>query len=719
MEKLFSPNSVAIIGASADEKKVGGRVLKYLKEYGYEGHIYPINPKYNKIDNYKCYPNLESIPEQVDLTIISLPKKMVLTSLQDCGKNKVKAVIIFTAGFAETGKEEDIKIQQQIQEYANQNNINICGPNTFGLVNVEKKLMATFTMLLEDREIFKPSKDAKVGFVSQSGGFGAYICVAAAEKGIKFNYYVGCGNQINVNFGDYIHYILDDEKVAAVAGFLEGVSDASSFLEAVDKAQEKGKPLVILKAGNTEAGAIAAQSHTAAITGSNETYHAIFKEKNIIRANTVEELIDYLNVLTHPDFQLKSKRIGVLSMSGGAGAMIADQCIENDLTFSKLHSDTEKKLQEVLPGFASLKNPVDLGGGQFANYPEIIRKSLNILCKDPNVDILVAYLLMGRGEEGKRIAEKLVQAAEEMDKPLMIIWAGGSPENLNLIREKGLCLFENMNSALKSLSVAIHYHIRKEEKEKERVLLDKVEYSPSPKAKESSLKIIKNALDSRRTLLTEYEGKQLLKSFGIQTPEEVLVTTKEETIQAAEKIGLPVVLKVSTSDIAHKSEAGIIALNLQSIEDVKRQYDSILKKAREHSHNIHVEGVLVQEMVKEEGIEVILGAKKDPIFGMVMLFGLGGLFVEIFKDVSLRLGPLGEKEAERMIKETKAYAILKGARRKEPYDMESLVKTFTRFSLMVSHLEESIQEMDINPLKVFTKGNGVKALDVLVKLKGN
>lgn len=452
LDYLFNAESVAIIGASPDGNKIGGRCLAYLMTFGYKGRIYPVNHNHSEVKGLKCYKTVNDIPDSVDLAVIVVPQPLVVDSLYQCVKKEVRSAVIISSGFAEIGGAGSA-LQEKIKVIAQESGLKICGPNTLGIMNVENGLMATFSQTLELPK--ETIKTGPVAFVTQSGAFGTFIYAAGLERGIGINYFVCSGNEADLGLTDYISYLLEQNNVKVIAGYIEGMRKEKEFMEVADKALLLRKPIILVKVGWSEPGTRAALSHTGTITGNDDMFKAIFKEKGIIRAIDEEKMLDFVYAFEHDYLKITGKRVGILTMSGGAGVMIADRCIEKGLSVPILDEHTRKELRDKLPSFSATLNPVDITG-QFVSHPELLEDSIRLVAADSNVDLVIVFFDLLR-RHAEKIADILIKSRKDIAKPVAIIWSGGPKDTIERLKKEGVCVFENATRCVDSISVVIEY----------------------------------------------------------------------------------------------------------------------------------------------------------------------------------------------------------------------------------------------------------------------
>jgi acetyltransferase len=710
LELFFKPRSIAIIGASADPTTISGKPLRYLTQHGYQGKIFPVNPKYKEIAGYPCYPSIAEVPGPVDLALIAVNYKRVLPMLEQCAEKGVRFATIFSSGFAEAG-EEGRALQRELAEFARRTGLRLCGPNCQGAVNLYGKVAAAFSAALD----IQPFIPGSVGFVTQSGALGYSIFNLAQEAGVGFSCVVSTGNEVDLDCLDFMSYMLEEENTRVIFTYLEGMRDGTKFSRVADRALELGKPLAVLKVGRSEAGSKAASSHTAALTGSDQVYEAFFRQKGIIRVGDIEEFIDLARLINSGVKFPRGRRLGVITTSGGAGVLAADTAEEFGLQVPSLRDETRRQILSVIPPYGSALNPVDITA-QVINEAEGFWKVLQAMVNDPEIDALVVVITMITGASGLRMAQDVAKMSTLTDKPLAVAWTAGDDlmsESFAVLREAGVTLYKSPVRCVKALARLMDYAVFREQ------WLQRAAASTGRKTPEGATAgglpdTVREILSGAGKVLSERESKAVLSAFGIPVTREETARTAEEAVTIAGRIGYPVALKVDSPDILHKTEAGAIRLGVSGDRELREAFAEVLASARRYSPAARLNGVLVQEMVAPGGTEVIVGVKSDPQFGPVVIFGLGGIFVEILKDVARRVAPLTRDEARAMIKEIRGYALLTGARGRAKADLDALAEVLVKVAGMALVLKDELAELDINPLIVLPEGKGVKVADALL-----
>ncbi|MHB1125770.1 MAG: acetate--CoA ligase family protein [Bacillota bacterium] len=704
IEPMFNPRSIAIIGASADFNKPSGRPVNALLCHGYKGRIIPVNPRYTDIAGLTCYPSLRDVPGEVDLVIIGVPARMIFEALEQCAEKKVKGVIIFTSGFAEVGPEGQEE-QRQLTEFARRTGIRLCGPNCLGILHLENSVMASFANIVDLPEVYP----RLLGFVTQSGAYGAMIYKAALERGVGFSCFVSVGNEADLQFADYVGYLLGDKETKVIGGYVEGIKDGLKLRQVAERALLVQKPLVVIKVGRTRAGSRAASSHTGSLAGDDQVYDSFFRQMGIIRIETLEDLTAFVTMFRSGRMP-RSNRVAIMSGSGGAGVVMTDKSEQLGLEVPEITGETRQRLESYLPFFASAKNPVDLTA-QAAVDPELFAKCLKELLLDDQIDMVILHFGFS-DEHGLYHARQLIDLYNSTTKPIIGAFfeftnSEHSRQAMQMVKDAGIPVVHDDLQSVGAAARLAYYADRLRHR-----ALDREASVMPAKDLDSG---IKSLLQSPQQI-TEYQSKLVLKAADIPVTREVLCISPEAAVTAAREIGYPVVLKVQSPEIMHKTESGGLMLNLKSDGEVAGAYRQILANVEAYAPGADIHGVLVQEMLGE-GTEVIVGCTRDPAFGPVIMFGLGGIFVEALKDVSFRVAPLSRADAEEMIKEVKAYSILKGLRGQPPADVKAIVDVLMKVSQLVVEMGDNIDELDINPLIVFPQGKGIKAVDALIVKK--
>lgn len=708
LNPLFYPQSVAIIGASDDPSKSGYQITRNLLDLGYVGSIYAINPKKDEVLGLKCYSNLLAIPERVELIIISIPAFGVPDVLRQAATRKdVRAAVIIASGFSETKIPERIQLEKEIVEIAQQANIRLMGPNCVGVMNTENHLDTTFAAGIKQVR-------GGMSVISQSGALGASLLMLASSQPVPmgFNKWAHVGNQCDVSVLEILRYYGDDPGTHVVSMYMEGVNNGREFLNvAGEVAQEK--PVVILKVGRSETGSWAAASHTGSLAGSDEIYTAAFNQAGILRVNNLEELLDTSKAFAMQPLP-KGNRIAVLTEAGGPGIIAVDELgFAPYVQMPDFSPETKEKLKKILPPMAlvdHVKGYVDMSA---AAMEEHHGQALAAVLDDPNVDGVVFLSVPPTFLRPTALAEEVIKVCRSRsNKPVTVCLIGGEfvREASQFLELEGIPTYDVPDRAARAMTRMVQraLYLRKLEVSKEAT-----EDDIKAPAGERGRLVIAEALATGRNLL-EPEACQLLSDYGINTTPSYLVKTVEEGLEAANKLGYPVVLKVVSTDILHKSDAGAVKININNMEELRAAYQEILANVRSYKSDASIKGILVCTMAKP-GVECIIGAKRDGQFGPVVMFGLGGIFVEVYKDVTFRVAPVSLAEAREMVQSIKGFPLLNGARGRQVCDTESLAQMIVNIGKLMEECPE-VSEIDLNPVAVYEQGKGALALDARVIL---
>ncbi len=695
-ESFFNPQSVAIVGASRQKGKVGYEILKNMIEAGYPGEIYPVNRKAEEIEGLKCYPDLASIGKVPELVILVIPAKIVSEVMQECAKIGTKSVVIITAGFKEVGKKGKA-LEDRVVQIAKQGGIRVIGPNCLGLIVPANKLNASFGGDL-------PAAGA-IAYLSQSGALLAAILDMANANGIGFSKLVSIGNKADVDELDLIKAVSDDKDTKVIAGYLENITDGDVFVRQAERISHI-KPILLMKSGGTSAGAQAASSHTGSLTGSETAYESAFERAGIIRCNSIKQQFDYAQAFSNQPLP-SGPRVAVITNAGGPGIMAADAIERVGLTFAKLDEQTIDKLKSELPPAANFYNPIDVLGDALA---ERYSFALNVVLDDTNVDTVLVLLTPQAMTEAEATAEAIVKISGlKSTKPILVCFLGASKVagGVDILRKGNIPQYDSPESAVETIKVLSEY-VRWRSRPKRIVKL-------FPVNRRKVENIVERHLRQKVREVGETESKEILEAYGFVTPKGSIATTAEQAANIAQQLGFPVVLKIWSPDILHKTDVGGVRIGLSTEQEVKDAFDLMMYRVPKKQPEAHILGVLVQEMCKS-GKEVILGMNRDPHFGPLMMFGMGGIMVEVLKDVSFYLAPLTADEAKQMLINTRTYQMLKGVRGQEGVDIDKIAEGLQRLSQLVTEFPQ-IQEMDINPYVVGPEGTTPIAVDARMSLE--
>jgi acetyltransferase len=697
LDKIFNPKSIAVIGASNEEGTVGNVLIKNLIELGYEGKVYPVNIRETEILSLKAYKSVDELPETVDLAIIATPAKTVPEIVEQCGKAGILGIIIISAGFKEVGSEGKV-LEEKIIKIKKTYNLRIIGPNCLGVIRPSIHLNATFAN--------RTPISGNVAFISQSGALGTAILDWAVHENIGFSNFVSVGSMIDVDFGDLIDYFGTDPKTRSILMYIEGITNARKFMSAA-RHFARTKPIVVVKAGRFSESAKAATSHTGALTGEDNIYDAAFKRAGIVRVDEIEDLFSCAEVLgMQPN--PRGPNLAIITNAGGPGVMATDALIAREGKLAKLSQKTMDTLNKILPHYWSKGNPIDiLGDAKAERYKAVIEACL----QDENIDgLLMIYTPQGVADPVD-IVNSIVQLLKRkgVNKTVLTSFMGyeASEEANHILNENHIPTYSAPEQA-----VAAYMHMYQYKRNLELLYETPEELAVDSAPPKRPLAVIMiNAARENREILNEMEAKRLLEYYNIPVVKTLVAKTADEAATLASEIGYPVVLKILSPQIIHKSDAGGVILDIASEAELRKAFDQIIQRAREYNPKAEIRGVIVQHMVKEKGYEVILGAKTDPLFGPVILFGMGGIGVEFLKDVAIGLPPLNQTLARRIMEETKVYQLLKGYRNVPPANLKLLEEIVVQFSQMLVDFPQ-LKEVDINPL--FINENEALALDARV-----
>jgi len=684
LDKIFHPKSVAIIGASDEEGTVGCALMKNFRELGFEGRLYPVNIRKSEVFGLQAYPSVEQIPETVDLAVIATPARTVPDVVEQCGKAGIKGLIIISAGFKEIGAEGKA-LEERITRLKKEYDLRIIGPNCLGVIRPSSRLNATF--------ISKMPKPGNIAFISQSGALGTAILDWALHENIGFSNFVSIGSMIDVDFGDLIDYFGTDPKTKSILMYVEGLSDARKFMSAA-RHFARTKPIIVVKAGKFSESAKAAASHTGSLTGEDNIYDAAFKRAGVVRVDEIADLFNCAEVLgTQP--LPKGSNMAIITNAGGPGVMATDSLIARGGKVAKLSPRTMEILNSVLPPFWSRGNPIDILGDAHADRYKVV---LEACLDDENIDgVLVIYTAQAVSEpvEIANSIVELVKSKAYHNKTMLTSFMGyGAVEEANRVfSENNIPTYTTPEQAIKTYLYMYQYKRNLE------LLYETPEEIPVDvmAPKRPLMVILRNVAAANRENLTEAEAKKFLEYYNFPVVETTVARTADEAVCLAAQIGYPVVLKILSPQIIHKTDAGGVVLDLNNEAEVREAFDRIMQRAKQYDPNAEIQGTIVQKMVKKTGYEVIIGAKRDPLFGPVILFGMGGVGVELFKDFALGLPPLNQTLVRRMMEETKVYQLLKGYRNVPPANIKLLEEIMVLFSQLLVDFPQ-LKEVDINPL---------------------
>ncbi len=690
LSDLFEPCGVAIIGASLDLNRIGGQPVRALHRFGFGGGIYPVNPKYSEIDGLRCYRSVEEIEQACDLALIAVPARAASEAVRACGAAGVKYCIVLSAGFRETGP-SGAALEEDLRAAASEAQVRLIGPNCQGLLNLTTRLYAGFGSPFQEPDL----RAGPVSLVTQSGGFGFAVVMSCTARGIGFHVALSTGNEADLTTPEVIEALVEDPGTRIICAYLESVADGRRLLAAARRAAAAGKPLLVWKSGNSAVGARAAASHTGNMTGRYDVYRAAFKQSGIIEIFDIDDLADACRAFLG-GLLPAGPRVASVGISGGAGILFADRACLRGLTVSKLTEATNKQLRAVIPPFGSISNPVDVTASIF-NESALLAEVVDALLDDANVDQLAVLLASLPGETALRCASAICGAIDRYRKPVLIAWSARrnrAQEAYALLEARRVPIYESPVRAAEAAAWLARFSASR--------LTEAA--APPPQVRRVSLPAQAGALD-------EAQSKSLLKQIGVAITREIVLPAEVENVDAFE-LPLPAVLKVVSRDIAHKSDIGAVKLGLANPDDVADAIRTIRARVKKHRPEAKIQGFLVAEMI-EDGLETIVGVVRDPSFGPVVAFGLGGIAAEVLKDLSYRIAPFGVDEAHAMISELQSAPLFGPFRGRGELDVAALADAIARISVLAWQ-EHRITELDINPLFVRPRGKGVVAADALV-----
>ncbi|MDR5804873.1 acetate--CoA ligase family protein [Caballeronia sp. LZ001] len=693
----MKPRSIAILGASEDFRKLNGIPLKALLDKGYAGPIYPVNPKYKEIAGLKCYPTVEAIPGEVDLAVITVSHTRVIESIRALGRKGVGAAVVFASGFAEVGG-EGIALQRELSEVARETGVRVLGPNCLGMVNAFEKVMASFAKFA-----LEPTPGGPIGMVTQSGALGSSTIGVGKKRGLHVGYLVTIGNEADIGFVEAMKEVMADSRIRVCAGFVEGVRDGAGFVELTEQAQQEGKPLVLTKLGRTDAGARAIASHTGSLAGSDAIFDGVSRQYGVIRARSDEQLLDFANAFSNCPLPA-GNRVGILTRSGGAGALMVDRAAETGLQISSLTGETTAALKAILPEFGSFANPVDVTAvGMFS--PGLICDAFELVLNDPNIDIGIAW--MGSTRDVDFMVKAFADLRARVQKPFVLAWVGAEDHAVERLAAENVAVLRGPEPAVDAVAALVRYAEMRRHWQADQAARE---------VTRTEVARLSLPLPATTGVVGTQASATLLESAGVSVAPLALSTTADEAAVAAEKLGYPVVLKIESPQILHKTEAKGVELNLRDADAVRAAFGRIMDNVREYDQKAQVDGVIVQKMISQpDAVELVVGLNQDPVFGPVVMVGLGGVLIEVLRDVAFRRAPVSEAEAGRMLDELRGAAVLAGVRGKKPVDRQALCGFIAAVSRFGAAAGARLGELDLNP--VLASPAGCVAVDNLLVLR--
>jgi len=711
LDAIFSPQSLAVVGASKTPGKVGHDIFVNILKGGYCGTLYPVNPKARSVSSVKAYTTIGEIPDSVDLAMVILPPRPALTAIKDAIDKGVKGVVIVSAGFREVGG-EGLEIENTIVELCREAGVRMVGPNCLGVINplANVRLNASFSARMP--------KPGNISFISQSGALCTAVLDFAADRDFGFSKFISIGNKADIDELDLLRYFHKDEDTEVIMLYLEELRRGPEFIEAVKEITSgdfRPTPVLVIKSGRTAAGAMAAASHTGALAGTEGVYDAIFQQSGIIRVDSIDELFDfatafaYKNESTLGKFRRKvpgGRRVAIVTNAGGPGIVATDMTVSSGLELAKFQEETIEVLASHLPKTANLENPVDVIGDALMDRYE---NALAAVIRDEGVDGALVILTPQSMTDVRGTAEAIVRIARRSPKPILCCFMGiiDVSSGVRYLQENGVPVFKFPENAAKTFGALYQYS---QWLNRQRMAPFELRHD-----RDRAARLVQDWLAAGKTHIGELKGIELLKCYGFNVLPNALAKTEDEAAAIAKETGFPVVLKIVSEQILHKSDAGGVVLGLENPEDVKRAFADIIRRAAEYDPAAELKGVLVQKMAPS-GSEVILGLNRYPVFGPLLMVGIGGIFVEVFQDVVFRLAPIGRNEARRMVRQIKGYRLFQGFRGRPPADVEIIEKSMVSLSNLATNHPE-IVELDINPLLVHDRGQGATAADCRIILK--
>lgn len=692
IRSLIRPRSIALIGASENLSKVNGRPLKFLVEKGYNGRILPVNPKYTEIAGLRCSPDIASLPEAADLAIVAVPAREVLASIDALGRRGVRAAVVFSSGFGETGP-EGLRLEQAVVDCARRHGMVLCGPNCLGFVNAFDKVYATFSQYADGE-----TGPGPIAFVTQSGAFGTAIAALARQRGLGLGYFINTGNQADLDFSELMDSVIDDPRIRVAAGYLEGLEDGAALIRLAQRCQALGKPLVLTKVGRMASGQRAAASHTGALAVADTVFDAVIRQYGVLRARNEEQMLDMLQALSQ-DRPARGTGLGIATQSGGAGVMMADRAEEVGLTMPDLGEATRARLAEVMPAFGSAGNPVDVTG-QFVARPELLTESVVALLDDPAVHIGIVWLQLMTAHVDT-LVRIFCEIRDRSDKPFFVCWVAAPAEALRRLNAEGIVVFSAGERAVEA-AAALARHGLFRRRAPERIAPHVLAALPD---------------HPQDGVQPSVQATAWLGAAGVPMTPVALAHDEDEAVALWRAVGGAVALKIESPDITHKTEVGGVALKLNDEAAVRAAHRGLTERARRERPEARLHGVLVQRMSSGH-LELVVGAQRDPVFGMVVMVGLGGVLVEVVKDVTFRHAPFDTDEALAMLGELRMGAVLDGVRGQPGVDRAKVASLLSRLSHWAAAMQPWLAELDLNPVLVGVHGPEVVDCVMVFKRQG-
>lgn len=699
IEALLKAESIAIVGASNDGNRASGRTLRYLLKYQFAGRIYPVNPNRTVVQGVPAYPSVKDLPEVPDVAVIVLSQKLSIAAVRDCGELGIPLAILFAAGFSEVGG-EGLELERELKEVAAANNIRVLGPNSNGAVSVSNRATVTFMTGL-DQDRFE-LQDQGIAFVSQSGAMGGFILNMAQSAGLGVGRFFSLGNEADLGFPEVLAGLVEEGSTSVIAGYIEGIRDGKSFEAALKLAYDRQIPMCFMKVGRSDKGAAAAASHTGALAGTDAVYDGVFQKYGVQRAENVQELLDYSRVFAAGKFPT-GNRMSIVTLSGGAGALMSDYAEDLGIDIFPWSDEWQQELRAFLPEFASTANPIDTTG-VIASDVSVLTNSLRVGLENPDSDMLMVVLGNLEAEEDE-LCERILDVAKRYDKPVYVSWVGGSGNPERVLSAAGVPTFRDPQQAMKAAAAVVRWRAS---------LNQSIDSRRSAVPEATAPAAIAAAHSDGASFLNEVEAKQVLSAFGVPVVAELIVESAAEAGAAAEKLGFPVVLKVLSRELTHKTEVGGVRLGIADSTEAVLVAQEMFDTAA--SLNLTDAKVVVQRGVNAQA-EFIVGMAKDPVFGPSVLFGVGGVFAELLGDVQIRPAPLSQSDSRQMVLGIKHPELLNGFRGKAAANIDALVDLLVAFGEAAVALSPWVDSIDLNPILIGVDGNPV-AVDALIELSG-
>lgn len=697
VQRLLYPRSIAILGASDHPTKLSGRTLDYLKRFEFTGRILPINPHRGTVQGLPAYRSLDDVDGDIDLAMIMVSAEQTAGAVRACAKRRIPAAIVGAAGFAEVGEEGEA-MQRELRTAIEETGVRVLGPNCLGMISVRDHATATFTSALDQNVDLH---EGQVAFVSQSGAFGSFVFSESQQAGIGISHYLSTGNEVDLSAAEILAGLMETDQTQVLLAYLEGVSDGRQLLETARRAHELDKPIIAVKIGRSADGARAAQSHTASLAGEDAVFDGAARQHGVVRVDGMEEMLDAAQLFA-TGRRARGRRLTTLSVSGGAGALMADLAAAHGIRVGAWDEPWQQKMAAVIPAYGSPRNPIDLTGTLVAE-PDLLRRGLQVAVEHPGTDMIAVLLGCADG-----CADELIDAIEAANRstgrPIVVVWTGGSGRPRRRLRELGIPCYTDPGRGAAALSLLADYSLRPALPRPER---------PTEIDDDTVRAVLAQARADGRTQLDEHESSRLIAAYGVPCAASHPVESADAAVAAVTELGGPVAVKLLSDRIGHKSDIGGVRLGLTDAGSVREAADDLLRIAREAG--VHDARLLVQQMASGD-TELIAGIKQDAVFGPVVVVGIGGVFVEVLADSQVAVAPLDTDSARRLLTSLRGSALFDGVRGKPARDIDAAADVITRLSWLASDLSGDIAELDVNPLLLDAQGRGALAVDALAVL---